>query len=54
MAERLVQVGWRSKITGEVCDCPVYEMSPHANSEPVFVLEVQPPSEAQMAEAGCG
>lgn len=32
-----VQVGWRSRITGEMCDCPVYESSPHANSEPVMV-----------------
>lgn len=36
-AERLIQVGWRSKVTGEMCDCPVYERSPHGNSEPVMV-----------------
>ena len=35
----LVQVGWRSKVTGVICDCPVYERSPHANSEPVYVVE---------------
>lgn len=33
----MVQVGWRSKRTGEMCSCPVYERSPHANSEPVMV-----------------
>lgn len=38
-AKRLVQVGWRSKATGVICDCPVYERSPHANSDPVFVVE---------------
>lgn len=32
-----VQVGWRSRTTGEMCDCPVYEASPHANSDPVLV-----------------
>ncbi len=34
----LVQVGWRSRRTGVVCNCPVYERSPHANSDPVYVL----------------
>jgi hypothetical protein len=32
-----VQVGWRSRKTGELCECPVYESSPHANSDPVMV-----------------
>lgn len=35
--EREVQVGWRSRTTGEMCDCPVHERSPHANSDPVMV-----------------
>ena len=33
----IVQIGWRSRLTGEICDCPVYELSPHANSDPVYV-----------------
>lgn len=37
----LVQVGWRSKGTGEICDCPVYETSPHAASEPVYVIRYE-------------
>jgi hypothetical protein len=34
----LVQVAWRSKVTGVICDCPVWETSPHATSEPVYVI----------------
>lgn len=34
----LRQVGWRSRVTGHICECPVYEASPHADSEPVFVV----------------
>lgn len=45
MGDQLRQVGWRSKVTGDICDCPVYERSPHANSEPVFVVEESPPTE---------
>jgi hypothetical protein len=33
----LIQIGWRDRDTGEMCDCPVYEGSPHRNSEPVLV-----------------
>lgn len=32
-----VQIGWRNVDTGIMCDCPVYERSPHANSEPVMI-----------------
>jgi hypothetical protein len=32
-----VQIGWRNVDTGIMCDCPVYETSPHATSEPVMV-----------------
>lgn len=32
----LVQVGWMNPKTGVMCDCPVYETSPHANSVPVY------------------
>jgi hypothetical protein len=32
-----IQVGWRSRRTGQICECPVYERSPHANSDPVYV-----------------
>lgn len=32
----LVQVGWWSPTSG-ICDCPVYERSPHAASLPVFI-----------------
>jgi hypothetical protein len=32
-----VQIGWRHQDTGVMCDCPVYETSPHADSEPVMV-----------------
>lgn len=39
----LIQVGWRSRLTGEICECPVYERSPHANSDPVYVES--PPAE---------
>ena len=35
--EREVQVGWRSRTSGVMCDCPVYERSPHADSDPVMV-----------------
>ena len=31
-----VQVGWMNPTTGVMCDCPVYETSPHANSVPVY------------------
>lgn len=34
----LVQVGWRSRRTGVICDCPTYERSPHADSDPVFMF----------------
>lgn len=30
------QVGWMNPVTGVMCDCPVYETSPHANSVPVY------------------
>jgi hypothetical protein len=38
MAEpaRRVQIGWMNPETGVMCDCPVYETSPHANSVPVY------------------
>ena len=36
---RLVQVGWISRTTGVICDCPVYETSPHANYDPVYKEE---------------
>lgn len=36
---KLVQVGWRSRTTGEICDCPLGETSPHANSVPVYVMD---------------
>lgn len=32
---RLVQIGWQND-DGVMCDCPVYEVSPHANSKPVY------------------
>ena len=38
-----VQIGWRSRLTGEICDCPIYERSPHANSDPVYVPAEPPP-----------
>lgn len=34
------QVGWMNPQSGVICDCPVYERSPHANSVPVY-REVQ-------------
>ena len=33
---RNVQIGWMNPTTGVMCDCPVYETSPHANSVPVY------------------
>jgi hypothetical protein len=36
-------VGWRSRATGEICDCPPWESSPHANSDPVYLLEAALP-----------
>lgn len=37
MAEsKRVQIGWMNPTTGVMCDCPVYELSPHANSVPVY------------------
>lgn len=35
-SDGLVQVGWMNPTTGVMCDCPVYELSPHANSVPVW------------------
>jgi hypothetical protein len=43
------QVGWRSRLTGEICDCPVYERSPHADSDPIYVA---PPSSNDSYGAG--
>jgi hypothetical protein len=39
----LVQVGWRHRTTGRVCsDCSLGDLSPHANSDPVYVVREQP------------
>ena len=35
--QRYVQIGWRSLTTGQMCDCSPCDMSPHANSEPVYI-----------------
>jgi hypothetical protein len=37
---RKVQIGWMNPTTGVMCDCPVYETSPHANSVPVYREEI--------------
>lgn len=34
--QKRVQIGWMNPTTGVMCDCPVYERSPHANSVPVY------------------
>ena len=36
---RLIQVGWINRETGVMCDCPVYETSPHADYDPVYKEE---------------
>lgn len=33
----MIHVGWRSRTTGELCDCPAYELSPHTHHDRVEI-----------------
>lgn len=37
MTNKPTHVAWRSRKSGEICDCSPHERSPHANSDPVYV-----------------